>query len=326
MNTIECFLPGTSLGDTIVTLNELKNSDLVEKVHLLTANNEIPGTQHAVLPGSSLNNTKTLRKIADMATAPYLLIYTKETPLLPGFLSLERFIHITDDTQAGMVYADHYQVIDGKKQAAPAITYQKGSLRDDFDFGSVLFFSTDAFKKAVKSLERDFEQGALYQLRLAISREFPIVHINEFLYTEMESDTRKSGEKQFDYVDPKNRSRQIALEEICTEHLQKIGGFLKPVFKPIAFDQTDFKTEASVIIPVFNRVRTIKDAISSVLIQKTAFPFNLIIIDNHSTDGTTEAIREFNDPRIIHLIPERFDLNIGGCWNMGIFHPECGKF
>lgn len=327
MNTIDCFIPHVSTTDSLLTINELKNSERVGKVVLLATDEpDKQLSEYESIRNSSLNTTETLRQIANHATATYTLIYTKSTPLLPGFLALERFIHIAEDTQAGMLYADHYQIIDGKKQPAPAISYQKGSLRDDFDFGSVLFFQTALLRKVIETLDKDYSYGALYQLRLAISREYPIVHINEFLYTEMESDTRKSGEKQFDYVDPKNRSRQIALEEICTEHLKKIGGYLKPVFKPIAFDSYSFEKEASVIIPVFNRVRTIKDAIQSVLMQQTSFPYNLIIIDNHSTDGTTEAIKEFNDPRIIHIIPHRFDLNIGGCWNMGIFHPECGKF
>ena len=153
------------------------------------------------------------------------------------------------------------------------------------------------------------------------------MHINEYLYSEVENDTRTSGEKIFDYVDPKNRNRQIEMEEACTEHLKEIGGYLEPEFKQIEFSAGNFEYEASVIIPVRNRIRTIRDAIRSVLSQKTDFKFNLIIIDNHSTDGTTEAIDEFkNDERLIHIIPERNDLGIGGCWNMGVHHPKCGKF
>ena len=237
-------------------------------------------------------------------------------------------IHIAEDSGAGMVYADRYQVKEGKQTNAPVIDYQFGSLRDDFDFGSVLLFRTDAFKEAAARMNEDkYKFAGLYDLRLKVSQNESLVHINEYLYSEIEDDTRKSGEKIFDYVDPRNRDRQIEMEQACTEHLKEIGGYLAPEFKQIEFSAGNFEYEASVIIPVRNRIRTIRDAIHSVLKQKTDFKFNLIIIDNHSTDGTTEAIDEFkNDERLIHIIPERNDLGIGGCWNMGVHHPKCGKF
>ena len=160
--------------------------------------------------------------------------------------------------------------------------------------------------------EDEYKFAGLYDLRLKVSQKASLVHINEYLYSEIEDDTRKSGEKIFDYVDPKNRDRQIEMEQACTEHLKEIGGYLAPEFKQIEFSAGNFEYEASVIIPVRNRIRTIRDAIHSVLKQKTDFKFNLIIIDNHSTDGTTEAIDEFkNDERLIHIIPERKDLGIG---------------
>ena len=241
--------------------------------------------------------------------------------------ALERMIRIMDDTEAGMIYADHYQIKEGKQINAPVIDYQKGSLRDDFDFGSVLLFNTEKLKEAAQRMKADYRFAGLYDLRLKLSQKCELVHMNEFLYSEVELDTRKSGEKMFDYVDPKNRDRQIEMEKACTEHLKEIGGYLEPKFEKIAFEKDDFPYEASVIIPVRNRIRTIRDAIKSVLSQKADFKFNLIIIDNHSTDGTTEAIDEFKaDERVIHLIPERNDLGIGGCWNLGVHHPLCGKF
>ena len=216
---------------------------------------------------------------------------------------------------------------DGKQTNAPVIDYQFGSLRDDFNFGSVLLFNTSKLKKAACRMKCNYNFAGLYDLRLKLSQKADLVHINEYLYSEVENDTRKSGEKIFDYVDPKNRNRQIEMEAACTEHLKEIGGYLKPEFKQIEFSAGNFEYEASVIIPVRNRIRTIRDAIRSVLDQKTDFKFNLIIIDNHSTDGTTEAIDEYkNDERLIHIIPERNDLGIGGCWNMGVHHPKCGKF
>ena len=226
-----------------------------------------------------------------------------------------------------MVYADHYQVSEGIQKNAPVIDYQFGSLRDDFNFGSVLLYKASALQEAVTRMKTDYQFAGLYDLRLKLSQKESLVHINEYLYSEIENDTRKSGEKIFDYVDPKNRGVQIEMEQACTEHLKEIGGYLAPTFKKIEFDATDFEHEASVIIPVRNRIRTIKDAIRSVLNQKTDFKFNLIVIDNHSTDGTTDAIREFaSDDRLIHILPERNDLGIGGCWNLGVHHDKCGKF
>ena len=274
-----------------------------------------------------LYSTAALRQVAEKAEAPYTLLYTKTTPLQMGMFALERWLRIAEDSQALWSYADHSQLKDGKLQAAPVIDYQFGSLRDDFNFGSVLLIRTDALKRAVADMKSDYRWAGLYDLRLRISRESLPMHINENLYVEVELDTRLSGQKIFDYVDPRNRDRQIEMEQACTEHLKAIGGYLEPKFDTPAFDQNDFEVEASVIIPVRNRVRTIRDAIRSVFCQKTDFKFNLIIIDNHSTDGTTEAIDEFaDDERLIHLIPERLDLGIGGCWNLGIHHEKCGKF
>lgn len=226
-----------------------------------------------------------------------------------------------------MLYADYYTVVDGVKTNTPVIDYQFGSLRDDFNFGPLLFFRTNVLKEAAEGIDKNYKSAGLYDLRLRISRLAPIVHINEYLYTEVTVSEKQNGEAIFNYVDPKNRNVQIEMEEACTDHLKAVGGYLPPVFEKIEFDRGDFKNEASVIIPVRNRVRTIRDAIKSVLAQKTDFPFNLIIIDNHSTDGTSEAIDEFSaDPRLIHIIPERDDLGIGGCWNVGANHPEAGKF
>ena len=207
------------------------------------------------------------------------------------------------------------------------IDCQKGALRDDFDFGSVLVFRKSSFKRAVRSMTEDYQWGALYDLRLRMKN---IVHINEYLYTEIETDNRKSGEKQFDYVDPKNRQVQIEMERICTEHLKRIGAWLPPVFKDVDFASSEHEhpVTASVIIPVFNRVRTIKDAVSSALAQKCDFPYNVIVVDNHSTDGTTELLAQMaqEDPRLVHLIPVRHDLGIGGCWNLAVHSDACGQF
>ena len=232
-----------------------------------------------------------------------------------------------------MLYADHYRLKnnqDGEpiRLRYPLIDCQKGALRDDFDFGSVLVFKSSSFKKAVKAMEQDYEWGALYDLRLRMKN---IVHINEFLYTEIETDDRKSGEKQFDYVDPKNRAVQIEMEQICTEYLKRIGAYLKPEFKDPNiedFEGGDFPVTASVIIPVFNRIKTVKDAVMSALSQECDFPFNVIVVDNHSTDGTTELLDNIakEDERLIHLVPAKHDLGIGGCWNLGVHNENCGEY
>ena len=311
MKKISCFIACAADELAKRTMEGLQATGLVAEIH--TVEN----------PYSSAS----IKEMAAKSQSPYTLLYTKETVLQLGMFALERMIRIMDDTEAGMIYADHYQIKEGKQINAPVIDYQKGSLRDDFDFGSVLLFNTEKLKEAAQRMKADYRFAGLYDLRLKLSQKCELVHMNEFLYSEVELDTRKSGEKMFDYVDPKNRDRQIEMEKACTEHLKEIGGYLEPKFEKIAFEKDDFPYEASVIIPVRNRIRTIRDAIKSVLSQKADFKFNLIIIDNHSTDGTTEAIDEFKaDERVIHLIPERNDLGIGGCWNQGVHHPLCGKF
>lgn len=324
---IDCFIPYQGIEQVEGTVKGLSNTDLVNKIFLLAVEDVAPLEGCELIRVDSLTSTATIRKIAEKSMAEYSFVYTKYTFLELGLFALERMLNVASDTHAGLVYADYYQVMGETRQACPVIDYQFGSLRDDFNFGSVLLYRTNLLKEAASCMDKDFRFAGLYDLRLKISRKADLVHINEYLYSEVEQDTRKSGEKIFDYVNPKNREVQVEMETVCTEHLKAVGGYLKPDFKKIEFDSEDFEYEASVIIPVRNRIRTIKDAIRSVLNQKTDFKFNLIVIDNHSTDGTTEAIKEFAaDDRLIHIIPERSDLGIGGCWNMGVHHPGCGKF
>ena len=284
-----------------------------------------------ILAGVSLKSTETLRSIAEAVSEKFLMIYQKDMPLEMGMFSFDRMIAVAEDTKADMIYADHYRIVDGKRFRHPVIDCQKGALRDDFDFGSVLVFRTSSFRRAVRAMTEDYQWGALYDLRLRMKN---IVHINEYLYTEIETDNRKSGEKQFDYVDPKNRLVQLEMERICTEHLKRIGAWLPPVFKEISPVSSDehgldgFPVTASVIIPVFNRMRTIRDAVESALSQKCDFSYNVIVVDNHSTDGTTELLDEMAavDDRIVHLIPVKDDLGIGGCWNLAVHSGHCGEF
>lgn len=329
MKKITCFIPCGTKAETTETVNELLKCDLVSKVYVIKNNDQTCFIDNAeFITADSLTCGKTIQIIAALADTQYTFIYTLQTAIQLGQFALERFSQIADDTQSGLVYSNYMAVKNGKTENMPVIDCQEGSLRDDFNFGSVLFYRTEIMKKAATTVSADFKFAGIYALRLGVSLYSELFRIPEFLYTEKESDLRKSGEKIFDYVDPKNRAVQIEMELACTTFLKNSGGYLEPNFKPVEFNEQEFDVEASVIIPVKNRVKTIEDAIKSVLSQKTKFKFNLIIVDNFSTDGTTELINKYaaEDGRIVHIIPERTDLGIGGCWNLAANNEKCGKF
>lgn len=330
--TITCFIPYGSENQINKTIRHLQECSTVDRIFLLPTspvpNLSLPDKCY-ILPSSAPESVERYKQVALYANTPFTLICTQVQDLEFGYMALERMCDYLSAPQCSMVYADHYKTIKGERTTHPVIDYQLGSVRDDFDFGSLLMFRTDYLKRAINEIEaeKEYQHSALYALRLALSRYGELTHIREFLYTETEIDLRKSGEKQFDYVDPRNRQVQIEREEVFTRHLKKIGAYLKPSMMTVDLKEGEFSHEASIIIPVRNRARTINDAIRSVLEQETSFPFNLIIIDNHSTDRTSEIIEQYkNDNRVIHLIPERTDLGIGGCWNLGINHPQCGRF
>ncbi len=268
-------------------------------------------------------STASVREVASKADTEYTLIYTRQTRLDWVHFGLERMLQIAADSGAALAYADHF---DGDVPS-PVIDYQQGSLRDDFDFGGVQLYRTDALKKAVAEMDADYEFAALYDLRLRVSEIGPLVHINELLYYETETDRRDSGVKLFDYVDPRNRAVQVEMEKVCTAHLKRIGGYLEPVFKDVDLDSVPFEVEASVVIPCSNRVKTIGDAIRSALDQKTDFPYNVIVVDDNSDDGTVDVIRSFeSDPRLIYIAQDKTYHAIGGNWNAAVHHPRCGRF
>ncbi len=327
---ISCFLAGGDAADLNQTVRELRQSALTGDIFVTNQGrlrrSDLPEVR--LLDSGSFLSTEALVEVAGKAASPYILLYTKPQPLLPGPWALERMVQVAGDTGAGLVYSDYYAMKEGKLHPNPVIDYQPGSLRDDFNFGSVLLFDTTAFEEAVSRMANPFRYAALYDLRLKVSQRHPVIRIPEFLYTETETDLRRSGEKQFDYVDPRNRAVQVEMEEACTLHLKAVGGWLKPVFRQVDLVAEGFPCEASVVIPVRNRVRTIEDAVRSALSQKASFSFNLMVVDNHSGDGTTEILEALaaEDDRLVHIVPDRHDLGIGGCWTTAIMDRRCGKF
>ena len=329
---IDLFLPFEALEKGEETLLELHENKTVQHINLLVSSDF--ASQHQVPEGCTfvvidrMESSNTVMSIAENTDADYLLLCTRMASVRWGLYALERFLRTADDTGAVMVYSDHYSLEEGALTKHPAIDYQAGSLRDDFDFGSLWLIKSQALLDYVAQTDRvDYKYAGLYDLRLYLSRKGEIFHLNEYLYTEAELDTRKSGEKQFDYVNPRNREVQIEMERACTAHLEKVGAIVDTNFyRQPDFDEQDFACEASVVIPVFNREKTIADAVKSALSQKTNFPYNVIVVNNHSTDSTGEILDSIDDGRLIQIVPGRTDLGIGGCWNVAVNSDHCGKF
>lgn len=329
---IDLFLPCEYIGDAQNALSVLHEYKTVQHIHFLVsadfaAHHQVPEGCTFVITGR-LESSNTIVSIAENTDADYVMICTRHTTIGWGNNTLERFLRVADDTDAVMVYADHYKMVEGKMEKHPVIDYQSGSLRDDFDFGSLWCIKAQALADYIAQPDREeYQFAALYDLRLYLSRVGEIFHLNEFLYSEAELDTRKSGEKQFDYVNPRNREVQIEMEKACTQHLGKVGALIDTTFyRQPDFGEQDFEYEASVIIPVFNREKTVADAVKSALGQKANFKFNVIVVNNHSTDRTGEILDELKADNLIQIVPERTDLGIGGCWNEAINSSFCGKF
>ena len=329
---IDLFLPCEYIDDAQNALSVLHEYKTVQHIHFLVsadfaAHHQVPEGCTFVIT-DRLESSNTIVSIAENTDADYVMICTRHTTIGWGNNTLERFLRVADDTDAVMVYADHYKMVEGKMEKHPVIDYQSGSLRDDFDFGSLWCIKAQALADYIAQSDREeYQFAALYDLRLYLSRVGEIFHLNEFLYSEAELDTRKSGEKQFDYVNPRNREVQIEMEKACTQHLGKVGALIDTTFyRQPDFGEQEFEYEASVIIPVFNREKTVADAVKSALGQKANFKFNVIVVNNHSTDRTGEILDELKADNLIQIVPERTDLGIGGCWNEAINSSFCGKF
>ncbi|MBO7317324.1 MAG: DUF4922 domain-containing protein, partial [Bacteroidales bacterium] len=331
-HNVTCFIAYNGIDQYAEqTINSLRMAGAEHFVLLTTSNLDTNLTQqYPTITASTLQTNGMMQDICNSCNTPYLLIYDKYTPLDINNRALDRMVQVAEDLQAGMVYSDYYELRDEKRTPHPTIDYQIGSVRNDFDFGSVALYRASRFAEATTEevMARNFQYAGVYALRLSISRTSHIAHIAEYLNTEIEEDMRAGGVKQFDYVDPRNRGVQIEMEEAFTYHLNEVGGLVHEYqLKDVQANDKDFPCIASVIIPVFNRVRTIGDAIESALSQKTDFDYNVIVIDNHSTDGTTELIKNYTqNKRLVHLIPERYDLGIGGCWQYAIDNCQCGRY
>lgn len=331
-HNVTCFIAYNGIDEYAEqTINSLRNAGAEHFVLLCTTFLVTKLTeQYPTLHSSTLQTNEMMNLVANECTTPYILIYDKYTPLDVNEKALKRMVQVAEDTQAGMVYSDYYELRDKKRLPHPVIDYQAGSVRNDFDFGSLTLYRTDIFVEASTEevMMRNFQYAGLYAIRLSIGRISSIQHIAEYLYTEIEEDTRTGGVKQFDYVDPRNRGVQKEMEDAFTYYLHKVGGLVHEYqLKDVIVQDKDFPCTASVIIPVYNRVRTIGDAIKSALEQKTDFTYNVIVIDNHSTDGTTELIASYaHNKRLFHLIPQRHDLGIGGCWQHAIDDSRCGRY
>lgn len=333
---IDCFLPCDDLKAIEPLIGQLQQSSAVQHINLLVtddfANSYKPldGTSFVVV--DNIMSSRAMLGMAGKTDAGYALFYMKTTPLTLGCYALERLQQVAHETDAVLLYSDRYAIEDGKTVRHPVIDYQEGSVRDDFDFGSVVIIRGDALREyGTSHVDAVWQYAGWYDLRLWLSRKGRVVHLDEYLYTEQELDTRLSGEKQFDYVNPRNRDVQVEMEKVVTRHLDAIGALVDTSSYPSPdFGEQHFDIEASVIIPVYNREKTIADAVKSALSQQTTFKYNVIVVDNHSTDRTGEIIEniraDLSETRLVHLIPQRNDLGIGGCWNLAINDDRCGRF
>lgn len=316
--------PDSALG----TYRNFINCNIANDIYLVVSEpiSDI-SIEYNVIHTSSFASSAIFKKLIKQCKTEYLLLVTGQEEIQINNNFEKEFLKAAKKKNTGIVYSDFYDVELNKKSEHPLIDHQLGSIRDDFDFGRILLLNRKAAEKFLKQIE-NYNHAGLYSLRLSVSEDYSLIRVPEYLYTVIKKNDKRSGEKQFDYVDPKSSDTQIEMERVFTEHLKKTGAYLKTRTKSVELNSTNFDHELSVIIPVKNRVKTIMNAVNSALKQKTDFAFNIIIVDNHSTDGTTKLLKSAsrNDSRILHIIPQEKDLEIGGCWNIAIEDRRCGRF
>ena len=330
--TIDCFLPCSDFASIANTLRQLRGSRMIRHINLLVTRQFAMTTavpdDCSFIVVDGLHSSASMRSIADSVTADYALMFLKDVAVSLGQYSIQRMMRVAMETDAALVYADRLSAKGGTVERHPVIDWQEGSLRDDFDFGSVVMARASLLHSFAETADdTDYKYAGWYELWLYLSRHGRMFHIDEPLYTEEERDTRASGERQFDYVNPSNREVQVEMERVVTAHLKAVGALVDTsYYSEPDFNEQDFAFEATVVIPVRNREKTIRDAVDSALSQRTSFPFNVIVVDNHSTDNTTALLDAYTDERLVHIIPQRTDLGIGGCWNVAVDDARCGRF
>lgn len=331
---LDCFVLYSDAESTLITLKQLKEESLVNRIYvLMRGEEECPFMGCEVMRIGDMNESATVRKIAAAVEAPYALICFEPVKVKFGYQAIKRMVSVAESVAPAAVYADRYVIKNGQRVASPTMDFYYGSVRDDFDFGPVCLFSSSTIKKYVEDCPAaEYKYAGWYDVHLFFLRRKrleSLFHIREYLYTEEAVDLRESGEKQFDYVDPRNREVQLEKEEIFTEHLKQIGAYIEPEsIVEVSVEKHLFDKEATVIIPVRNRVKTIEDAVKSALMQRTSFEFNVMVVDNHSSDGTSDVVAKLaeTDSRVLHIIPNRDDLGIGGCWALAFNDKRCGRF
>lgn len=331
---LDCFVLYSDAESTLITLKQLKEESLVNRIYvLMRGEEECPFMGCDVMRIGDMNESATVRKVAAAVEAPYALICFEPVKVKFGYQAIKRMVSVAESVAPAAVYADRYVIKNGQRVASPTMDFYYGSVRDDFDFGPVCLFSSSTIKKYVEDCPAaEYKYAGWYDVHLFFLRRKrleSLFHIREYLYTEEAVDLRESGEKQFDYVDPRNREVQLEKEKIFTEHLKQIGAYIEPEsIVEVSVEKHLFDKEATVIIPVRNRVKTIEDAVKSALMQRTSFEFNVMVVDNHSSDGTSDVVAKLaeTDSRVLHIIPNRDDLGIGGCWALAFNDKRCGRF
>ena len=313
-------------------LRYLLASDMVEEVVIATRG-QIPEIlpRCSIIDTGTLTSQVTLRRVLEKTRTEYLLLIPGPIPVLSRSFMLEKMIHAARSMNAALVYSDYYEDTGSDKIFHPLIDYQAGSVRDDFDFGHLVLLNVPYIRDVLNLFGETppSSHGALYDLRLKLSIGHSIYRVPEALYSIITHRDEQNGMALFAYVDPRNQRIQKEMESIFTDHLKRIDAYIAPDKLETMQEPVDpFPVKASVIIPVKNRRHTIADAIHSALTQEADFMFNIIVVDNHSTDGTTDIVTDLaqKNPAIRHIIPDRRDLGIGGCWNLGINDKTCGRY